>query len=261
MCRGVKLINSKQREHYRLIRYDYYHAGRILHLMGNFHSAGIMLGYTIETEMKAGLMEVLTEEQQNKNGTLTRSHDVRRILDECNKHGLFTNLQVSDGFLEHIHYHFQRYPSQKRMVIEQASRQNKAIGNSQDRIHYYDDLIVQLDCALYKLTSDPFISIICLALRSLETRSSRDIFHMNAHALLQFDEYAAVIRQNMPERQDLKTQIEENFSMGFSFYWNPNAPEVIPYETIAAIAKKYTSSNFQLPRWKTSNGFMEVNIP
>lgn len=229
--------------------------------MGNFHSAGVMLGYTVETVMKAGLMEVLTEEQRNKNGMLKRSHDVRRILYECNKHGLFTDIEVSDDFLDHIHYHFQRYPSQKRIVFEQASSQNKAVGNSQDWIHYYDDLIVQLDCALYKLTADPFVSILCLALQSLETRYSRDIFCKNAHALLRFDEYVTVIRQNMPECQDLKNQIEENFSKGSNFYWNPDVQEVIPYETIVAITEKYASSNFQLPRWKTSNGFMEVTIP
>lgn len=229
--------------------------------MGNFHSAGIMLGYTVETVIKAGLMEVLSEEQQNKNRALKSSHDVRRILDECNKHGLFTDIQVSNDFLEHVHYHFQRYPSQKREVLDQASRQNKVIGNSEDWIHYYDDLIVQLDCALYKLTSDPYTSIICLTLQSLETRYSKDILYRNAHALLQFDKYAAVIRQNMPERQDLKNQIEENFSRGFIFYWNPAVQEVITYETIVSIAKKYASSNFQLPRWKTSNGFMDVTIP
>lgn len=229
--------------------------------MGNFHSAGIMLGYTVETIMKAGLVEVLTEEQQNKNGTLTRSHDVRRILAECNKHGLFTDIQVSEDFLEHVHYHFQRYPSQKRKVLDQAGRQNKVIGNSQDWIHYYDDFIVQLDCALYKMTSDSFVSIICLAIRTLETRYSRDILRKNAHALLQFDDYAAVIRQNMPERQDHQNQIEENFSRGINFYWNPDVQQEVPYETIVAIAKKYAVSNFELPRWKTSNGFMEATIP
>lgn len=71
------MVSPTLREQYRLIRYEYYHAGRTLHLMDNFHSADIMLGYTIETIMKAGLIEVLTEEQQISNGILMHSHDVR----------------------------------------------------------------------------------------------------------------------------------------------------------------------------------------
>ena len=102
---------SKQREQYCLVRYYYYHAGRLLHLIGNFHSAGIMLGYAVETTMKAGLMEVLTEEQQKKNQILNRSHDVRKIFAKCVRIGLFSDVRVSNDFLEHINNNFQRYPS------------------------------------------------------------------------------------------------------------------------------------------------------
>ncbi len=213
-----------------------------------------MLGYTIETIMKAGLMEVLTEEQQNKNRTLTHSHDVKRILDECKRHGLFPNIQVSKDFLEHIHHHFQRYPSQKRKVLDQAGRQNKVIGTSQDWIHYYDDFIVQLDNDILKMTSDPFVSIIYLAILTLETRYSRDILRENAHALLKFEDYAALIRQNMPERQDHRNQIEDNLSKGMNFYWNPDAQEDVSYKTIVTMVNKYADSRFELPRWETSNG-------
>lgn len=254
-------MNSKQREHYRLIRYDYYQAGRILHLMGNFHGAGIMLGYTVETEMKAGLMEVLSEEDQKKNRILNSSHDVIKIFNECRKYRLFSDIQVSDDFLEHVNYHFQRYPSQKRKTLDQASSQKKVIGNSQDWIYYYDDLIVQLDCALYKLTSDPYCSIIYLVLQSLETRYSRDILYRNAHALMQFDNFAAVIRQIIPQRQDLKNQIEENFSKGVIFYWDPDMREDISIDTIITLAKKYASNNFRLPIWKTTNGSIGTIIP
>ena len=246
-------MDSTQREHYRLIRCDYYQAGRILHLMGNFHSAGIMLGYTIETEMKAGLMEVLSEEEQNKNRILNSSHDVIKIFNECKKYRLFSEIQVSNDFLEHVNYHFQRYPSQKRKTLDQATSQYKVIGNSKDWVHYYDDLIVQLDCALYKISSNPFASIICLVLQSLETRYSRDILYRNAHALLQFDNFAAVIRQITPQRQDLKNQIEENFSKGAIFYWDPDIREEISTDEIITLAKKYESYNFRLPIWETTN--------
>lgn len=254
-------MDSKQRKHYRLIRYDYYQAGRILHLMGNFHSAGIMLGYTIETQMKAGLMEVLSEEEQNKNRILNSSHDVIKIFNECKKYKLFSDIQVSNDFLEHVNYHFQRYPSQKRKTLVQASSQNKVIGNSQDWVYYYDDLIVQLDCALYKISSDPYASIICLVLQSLETRNSRDILYRNIHALLQFNNFIEVIRQIIPQRQDLKKQIEENFSKGIIFYWDPDMREEISTDEIITLAKKYKSYNFRLPLWNPTNGGIGTIIP
>jgi hypothetical protein len=255
------MVNSKQRERYRTIRYDYYHAGRLLHLAGNFHCAGIMLGYTVETTMKAGLMEVITEDQQKGNETLNKSHDVRKIFVECGKHGLFADVQVSADFLDHINYHFQRYPSQQSKVLGEASKQNKVIGNSIDWINYYDDLVVQLDHHLLKTTSDPSISILYHAIRTLETRNARDILRENVFAHLKFEEYARLIRQNMPEREDHRKTIEDNLSKGATFYWNPDSPEVPPHETMVAIAKKYSASTFELPKWRISNGYMETVIP
>lgn len=146
------------------------------------------------------------------------------ILAECNKYGLFTDIQVSGDFLEHVHYHFQQYPTKIRKVLDQAGKQNRVIANSLDWIRFYDDLIVQLDNALYKMTSDPLVSVIYLAVRTLETRNSRDILRENAHALQLFDNYVSLIHKNMPERQDLINQIEENLSRGIEFYWNLKSP-------------------------------------
>lgn len=111
------------------------------------------------------------------------------------------------------------------------------------------------------MTSDPFVSIIYLAIRTLETCQSRDILRKNAHALLKYEDYAALIRKNMPERQDHQSQIEENLSKGIHFYWNPDLHQEVSYETIADMAKKYSVRNFELPRWETSNGFVKTTIP
>lgn len=251
----------EQREQYRLIRYDYYHAGRLLHLIGNFHGAGIMLGYAVETTMKAGLMEVLTEEQQKKNRILNHAHDVRKIFAECRRYGLFTDVGVSEDFLKHINNYFQRYPSQQRKVLNEADKQNRVIGNSIDWVYYYDDLIVRLDHHLFKRTSDPSISIIYHAIRTLETRYARDILRGNAFALLKFEEYAQWISQNMPEREDLRKQIENNLSKDITFYWNPDSPKAVTYETIVDISKKYSANTFELPKWIISNGYVEAVIP
>jgi hypothetical protein len=251
----------ERREQYRLVRYDYYHAGRVLHLMGNFHSACIMLGYAVETTMKAGLLEVFSKDERKNNKILNSSHNIKRIYTECRKHCLFDNVKVSDDFLEHIDYHFQRYPSQMQKASDNASKRNMTICNSVDWLYYYDDLIVQLDEYLLKNTSDPMISIIYHTIRTLETKYARDILLENAFAILKFNKYAEVVRNNLPERDDLKTEIEENLSKGAIFYWNPDNKQTITHDQIAAITQKYSASTFKLPKWKLINGQWQVCIP
>ena len=251
----------EQREQYRLVRYYYYHAGRVLHLMGNFHSACIMLGYTVETTMKAGLMEVLADNEQKKNWKLNHGHNIESIYSECRKYGLFDNVGVSGDFLKHIDYHFQRYPRDIRKTLDNAGKQNKVIGNSIDWVYYYDDLIVQLDDYLLSRTSDPMISIIYHAIYTLETRYARDILQENAFAILQFNKYAELVRRNMPLRDDLKTLIEDNLSKGALFYWNTEDKQIITDDHITAIAQKFSASAFKLPKWKLTNGRWETIIP
>jgi hypothetical protein len=254
-----------QRERYRLVRYDYYHAGRILHLMGNFHSACIMLGYTIEITMKAGLLEIQSEVPQNDkkemNRILMRSHDVKEIYSKCREYSLFDYVKVSDDFLEHIDYHFQRYPSQMKTALDNATEKNDVIGNSVDWVYYYDDLIVQLDDYLLSKTSDPMISIIYHAIYTLETKYARDILQENAFAILKFNKYAELVRRNMPLRDDLKKQIEDNLTKGALFYWNSEDKQIITNEHIAVIAQKFSASAFKLPKWKLKNGHWETVIP
>lgn len=254
------MVNSRQREKYRLLRYDYYHAGRLLHLMGNFHSGCIMLGYTVETTMKAGLMEVLSEEQQEKNRILNSSHDVRKIFNECRKYRIFKDIRVSNDFLEHIDNNFQRYPSQMKKISEEADKQNTVLGNSVDWVYYYDDLVIQLDEQLLKRTSDPSISIVYHAIRTLETKYARDILRENAFALLKFDDYAALVRQNMPDREDIRKSIENNLSNGAAFYWNPDSPVAVTQAYMINVVKSYSASTFKLPKWKVSNGYFEAVI-
>lgn len=217
-----------------------------------------MLGYAVETTMKAGLMEVIPEEHWGDG--IFISHDVRQIFRKCVSLGLFDHVLVSKDFLEHINNNFQRYPRQINKILEQARKSNIVIGNSVDWVYYYDDLVVQLDHHLLQITGDPSISIIYHAIRTLETKYARDILQKNAFALLKFDEYATLIRQSMPEREDLRNQIEDNLSKGSTFYWNPDSPVDITRERIAHVAKIYSASTFQLPKWKIVNGHVEAAI-
>ncbi len=252
---------SAKREQYRSIRFDYYHAGRLLHMVGNFHGAGIMLGYAIETIMKASLVEVLSEDQQRKIKNLLYSHDIEKIFAECKRHNIFTRVQVSNEFLEHINNHFQRYPSQISSALLNADMQNKSISNSIDWINYYDDFIVQLDYHLFNVTADVANSIIYLAILTLETNTSRDILRENAFALLKFKEYSELILQNMPKHEGISKQINNNLKNGMIFYWNTNSQQAISEQEIVRKSQNYLASGFRIPKWINSNGKRELLVP
>lgn len=215
------MITDRQRERYRLIRYEYYHAGRLLQSVGNFHSAGIMLGYTIETIMKAGLLEEMTDDEQSKSKILNASHDIVKIYNECRKCGLFENIDVSNEFLEHVNNNFQRYPSKIQAVFETATNKNNVLTNSVNHINYYDDLIVKLDKYLLENYENPKLSIIYFALFTLETRYAQDMLLRNAFSLSHFDLYESYVNNNLPEREDLKELIKQNLAKGVNYYWNP----------------------------------------
>lgn len=259
------MVSSEQRNKYSSLRYYYYHAGRFLFMRGNLHAGGIMLGYAVETTMKAGLMEVLPEEQWDKNRILKKEHGAMKIFCECKKYHMFNkDIRVSRAFLDQINNNFQRYPSQIDKKMEDANVCGNAWGNSSTWIHYYDDLIVQLDEYLLKRTSDPSISMIYIAFRSLEETLSRDVLRQNAFALLKFDNYVALIHQNMPDHEDLRKLVYENISKGAAYYWNPychNADCNCKKVDLANIAKEHLAINFESPKWKpASSGRYELKI-
>ena len=61
-----------------------------------------------------------------------------------------------------------------------ASERNIVLCNSTDYVYYYDDLIVQLDTYLLEFTSDPAISMIYFAYRTLETKYAHDLLRARA---------------------------------------------------------------------------------
>lgn len=242
------MLTERDREKYRLIRYEYYHAGRLLQSVGNFHSAGIMLGYTIETIMKAGLLEVMSDEDQSKSRIIKSSHDIVKIYNECRKHGLFKSIDVSDDFLEHVNNNFQRYPSQMQIAFEEANSKNNVLQNSTNHINYYDDLIVQLDKHLLDGFGIPSLSILYFALFTLETRYAQEILSRNAFGLYQFGYYEKYIQKNMPDRDDLRKTINQNLAKGVNYYWNPH--NVNEYQQAAStILESYSAGSFSFQKW------------
>jgi len=216
---------------------------------GNFFAGGIMLGYAVETTLKAGLLEVLNNEEQKKNKILRKSHDIVKILNECRKYGVFREIEISRDFLEHINNNFQRYPSQMHDIFRKASERNIVLSNSPDNVYYYDDLIVQLDTYLLKYTSDPAISMIYFAYRTLETKYAHDLLRENAFALNLFKKFEQRVNKRLPPREDLKHLIVQNLSKGPAYYWNEGRDMDSAIAKMKQISEQYKASRFKFQKW------------
>ncbi len=244
----------KTKERFRLMRYESYHSGRSLMLMGHFFTGGILLGYTVETILKAGLLEVLSKEKiekqmENKKGTLF-SHDVAQILNECRKNGIFKEIKVSKDFLEFINNNYQRYPSQQEKVFKKMSEKKITIARSISHTYYYDSLIVQLDNCLFDFTSDHSVSVLYFAYRTLETRYAQDLLRQNAFALELFSKFAEIVKKHTVSlRSDLKQNIIQDLSKGPIYYWGrKSAAKSIIFE-ISRISKQYKASKYRFQKW------------
>lgn len=207
-----------------------------------------MLGYTIETIMKAGLLEVMSDEEQSRSKILKNSHDIVKIFKECKKYNLFKSIEVTNDFLEHVNNNFQRYPCQLQAVLETATSKNNVLSNSIDHINYYDDLIVKLDKYLLEKYNKPILSILYFALFTLETRYAQDILLRNAFGLNEFDLYKSYIYKNLPDREDIKELLQQNLAKGVSYYWDPSNTN--EYKRVAhAILEKYSANSFSFQKW------------
>lgn len=245
-----------EREKYTRIRYEYYHSGRNLYLSGCFFSGSILLGYAVETTLKAGLLEVLTREEIKRESQgigkrrgVLMSHDIGKIFTKCTNKGIFTDIKISPDFIQHIENNFQRYPSQIRKVSENAKVNNICLMHSGEFVYYYDNLIISLDRALLEFTNDVKISVTCAAYRSLETKYARDFFRENAFALNNFSYFKNIILEDLPERQDLRNEIIENLKRGPFYYWQEGREMDSAPQAIKKICKEYGVENYKLPKW------------
>jgi hypothetical protein len=144
--------------------------------------------------------------------------------------------------------------------MKNAMKEKYSICNSTKWINYYDDLIIQLDECLLKVTSDPSISIMHNAFKSLDNKLTREILKENAFALLKFDIYVSRVRQNMPNNEVLRNMINDSISKGQLFYWNTDISSKIDLTYMLNIAKFYKANSFTNPKWKLKNGHYEAEV-
>ena len=134
-------------------------------------------------------------------------------------------------------------------IFRKASERNIVLSNSPDNVYYYDDLIVQLDTYLLKYTSDPAISMIYFAYRTLETKYAHDLLRKNAFALNLFKEFEQRVTKRLPSREDLKQIIIQNLSKGPAYYWNEGRDMDSAIAKMNQISEQYKANNFKFQKW------------
>lgn len=233
---------KKDRQLWADLRFDYYVSGRQLCFNGTFRPAYLMLSYAIEAGFKALISEFKSNEIQ---GSYTRkiknSHDLVEIYKFMSSHGIATNIEVSQDFLTYVTNAFNRYPTQmkKSNLMWQAF--------FVDYIRYFDDLMYQIDVAIYKKTNDIQSLIISKACLDIECVNSAIYFHENFAALLSLDNVLDEIESNFPKRIEKvrelccveKIQKLDSLGSGLSMGF--------PWSSILEKAETGRAKNFRLP--------------
>ncbi len=243
---------------FTLLRLEYYISGRILYFHSSINSGCIILGYAIESYLKSALYEI---NHPNKRLRMS-SHDLPKLLQECQKAGLFKSIKVSSEFIEYASDQFnQRYPIQQQKIFKKVRKNNRMLIKNIGYITAYDDLICQLDDELYKLTKDVFISIGIRASAQADSYQGRSFFHCNAYALKRINYYKEIIKKVRPSNISAIKELEK----GPEYLWN--FPEIgtgigPDWRTIVkknhALTFKYPKEEFHID--KNGKKYMEIKL-
>jgi hypothetical protein len=233
-------MDVNQQLQFSLIRYEYYIAGRHLFFFAHSRAARIMLGYAVECQLKAALLNA-----GSRNHKLLYGHDIPALHHECLAMGIISGVAVSDDFVRYIDDNLnQRYPSQFLKMLERATSDGLVVGSSPADILPYDDYILQLDDCIRKLSSEPLSSIGVRGALSAENKESEDFFHSNAAAFSRFDEYLEVVRSFRPESVGVISRLEQ----GAQAFWRSKTFPLSLSDDPDALAISAPAMNYVYPR-------------
>ena len=153
------------------------------------------------------------------------------------------DVEVSDDLIVYANDLFQqRYPSQQIAKSKEMLEDNRTTMLMPSILVAYDDLLIQLDNALWGLTNDHKASIGILAAASANSLDSRIFFHCNAPALAMLGKYTAVVREVYPSNIDDIRHLE----LGVEHLWKYEGIGVsfAPYEHLL---KAQPAKNFTYP--------------
>lgn len=193
--RDVFMNIAAQREYFTNIRFQNYISGRCLGYQGcDLYTTWIMLGYAIESQLKAGLAEleytgvVFTTNQRK---IIRSSHDLVELFNLCREKNLFLDVNVSYDFLKSSTLFLaMRYPSQQESSFRNIFNDHPCgFITTIHRICPYDDFILQLENSLYELYQDKKYSLFYQAFRNFRSSMGKNFFHSNAFAFVKYPKY------------------------------------------------------------------------
>jgi hypothetical protein len=226
-------------------RYNYYISGRLLFFSTLPQTGAILLGYAIESFLKAGLSIL-----KNKNKRLENSHNLIWLFDECRKLGIYNEIKTSHDFIEYANDMLnQRYPSQSAATHVKTNIHNQSINFKLEFLTSYDDLICQLDDTLALFVEDVWSSIgVKAATQLAQINKGRLFFHCNAFALSRFPSYRDKILKNGVRAKIIIGPLENNVDT----LWH--SPEISADIGIKPedILQNYTALKFKYPKSDTS---------
>lgn len=176
------------------VRLDYYVSARNLIGSGFFHSAGILFAYAVETHLQAILYELFKGDQDREvKRDILKKHKITILYYHCKSLNLLPSVDVSDDFLQFIEDNFQRYPGQIIPIRNGRLNVNGVVHYGVSDIHYYDDLVIQLDKNILEYTKSLGSSIGVNALMRVDDICRIKFFQNNVHALSNIDYYLSKI--------------------------------------------------------------------
>ncbi|WP_461516961.1 hypothetical protein [Porticoccus sp.] len=243
------IMDCEKRKEWSLLRYNYYSAGRNEMLLGNYSSAGILLGYAVETSLKHALIE-----SGFKDLAILNKHEPQVLMDTCHKQGALENVEVSEDFLDYINDHFKpRYPSLKSKVQEDISARGRVDIIGPLLLSWYDDLMYQIDNWLIKKTSDNLSSCFFRATGDLHSIKGKLFFHSNYHGCSNLEKYIEMRKQHIGDNAEFISELEK----GFQCLWSvvTGVLPAQPYDQVNYL--KNFSKRFHYPKWSDN---YSVNI-
>jgi HEPN domain-containing protein len=160
--------------------FRYYSSARILFISGAYEIAAINFGYAFELMLKWSLQ--VSDVKFNH-----RKHNLNELYKLCVDKKVLT-LKMSEDFLDFADSLFNsRYPAQIDAIIErEVEKESKFWGISSNFIHYYDDIIVQLDNELERLCASEKCSIFNYACKDFGGVVAQAFWHCNYPAFSKF---------------------------------------------------------------------------
>lgn len=181
----MKSIRDELLELWTKQKYEYYVAARTLWENSQMQMAALMYAYAIEAQIKSAFslfQNTCPIKELNR-------HNIPKLFAQARSDGIFSDVSVSDEFLEFVMDNFERrYPKQTRDRLQEIRPQGRAFILISDLNLYYDKFIIDLDTSIYKKSNDCRTSILFLAKRNLEAVEGKYFFQLNPSALARLNE-------------------------------------------------------------------------